>query len=42
MDHFCLRLEPFDAIRTYLGALGFDGPPLADNYGADGEGPPHA
>ena len=41
LDHFCLRVEPFDesAIRAHLDALGIDAGALASRYGAEGEGP---
>ena len=41
MDHFCLRIEPFDetSIRNHLHANGVQGGELANRYGADGEGP---
>jgi catechol 2,3-dioxygenase-like lactoylglutathione lyase family enzyme len=41
MDHFCLRVEPFDepAIRRHLLACGVQAGPLASRYGAQGEGP---
>ena len=41
LDHFCLRVEPFDeaAIRAHLGAHGIAAGPLAQRYGAEGEGP---
>ena len=41
LDHFCLRVEPFDesAIRAHLEAHGTDAGPLASRYGAEGEGP---
>ena len=41
LDHFCLRVEPFDegAIRAHLEALGIDPGALASRYGAEGEGP---
>ena len=41
MDHFCLRVEPFDepGIRRQLEALGIVVGPLASRYGAEGEGP---
>ena len=41
LDHFCLRVEPFDeaAIRAHLGAHGIEAGPLAQRYGAEGEGP---
>ena len=41
MDHFCLRVEPFDepAIRSHFEALGIEVGPVASRYGAQGEGP---
>lgn len=41
MDHFCLRVEPFDtaAIRAHLAAHGVDGGPTESRYGAEGDGP---
>jgi catechol 2,3-dioxygenase-like lactoylglutathione lyase family enzyme len=41
MDHFCLRLEPFDAkaICTYLAAENIDVSPIESRYGAEGAGP---
>ena len=41
MDHFCLRVEPFDepGIRSHLEALGIEVGPVASRYGAEGEGP---
>jgi len=41
LDHFCLRVEPFDenAIRTRLEAHGIDAGALASRYGAEGQGP---
>lgn len=41
LDHFCLRLQPFDeaAIRAHLAAHGIDAGPTAQRYGAQGEGP---
>lgn len=41
MDHFCLRVEPFDgdAILTYLRGKGVDGGQVESRYGAEGEGP---
>lgn len=40
MDHFCLRVEPFDepAIRRQLEAQGIAVGPVASRYGAEGEG----
>jgi catechol 2,3-dioxygenase-like lactoylglutathione lyase family enzyme len=41
MDHFCLRLEPFDAqaIRAFLATAGVVAGNVASRYGAEGEGP---
>jgi glyoxylase I family protein len=41
MDHFCVRVEPFDAadIRRHLEAQGVEVGPVAARYGAEGEGP---
>jgi catechol 2,3-dioxygenase-like lactoylglutathione lyase family enzyme len=41
LDHFCLRVEPFDeaAIRRHLAGHGVDAGPVARRYGADGDGP---
>lgn len=41
MDHFCLRVEPFDevAIRRHLNGLGVELSATAERYGADGYGP---
>ena len=41
MDHFCLRVEPFDAavIRAHLAAHGVDAGEVESRYGAEGEGP---
>jgi catechol 2,3-dioxygenase-like lactoylglutathione lyase family enzyme len=41
VDHFCLRVEPFDeaAIRRHLQAHGVQAGPSASRYGAEGEGP---
>lgn len=41
LDHFCLRVEPFDeaAIRAHLAAYGVQAGPLESHYGAEGEGP---
>lgn len=40
LDHFCLRVEPFDeaAIRTHLAAHGVDAGRTESRYGAEGEG----
>lgn len=41
LDHFCLRVVPFDAeaIRSHLQANGATVGPVQSRYGAEGEGP---
>lgn len=41
LDHFCVRLDPFDAeaITAHLSALGVTAGEVASRYGAEGEGP---
>jgi glyoxylase I family protein len=41
LDHFCLRVEPFDAaaITDHLRKHGADPAPVASRYGAEGQGP---
>ena len=41
MDHFCLRIEPFDAdsIRQHLTRHGIEAGPVESRYGAEGQGP---
>lgn len=41
MDHFCLRVEPFDAdaIRRHLAAHGIEAGAVEMRFGAEGEGP---
>jgi catechol 2,3-dioxygenase-like lactoylglutathione lyase family enzyme/GNAT superfamily N-acetyltransferase len=41
LDHFCLRVEPFDeaGIRAQLADHGIDAGPTRARYGAEGEGP---
>ncbi|HLJ20766.1 MAG TPA: VOC family protein [Stellaceae bacterium] len=41
MDHFCLRVKPFDAaaIMAHLGAHGVDPGNVEQRYGAEGMGP---
>jgi catechol 2,3-dioxygenase-like lactoylglutathione lyase family enzyme len=41
MDHFCLRVDPFDAddIRAHLRQQGLDVGEVASRYGAEGQGP---
>ncbi len=41
LDHFCLRIEPYDAeaILTHLRAHGAQPGPIESRYGAEGQGP---
>jgi catechol 2,3-dioxygenase-like lactoylglutathione lyase family enzyme len=41
LDHFCLRIEPFDgpALLSYLRQQGIEAPEPAPRFGADGTGP---
>jgi len=41
MDHFCVRLEPFDAdlIRRHLESHGVTPGKVESRYGAEGQGP---
>lgn len=41
LDHFCLRVEPFDeaAIRGQLARYGYTAGPVEQRFGAEGEGP---
>ena len=41
LDHFCLRIDPFDEgrIRAHLAAYGVQAGPLEARFGAEGEGP---
>jgi catechol 2,3-dioxygenase-like lactoylglutathione lyase family enzyme len=41
LDHFCLRVEPWDAeaIRAHLRAHGVEPGPVAQRFGAEGQGP---
>ena len=41
LDHFCLRVEPFDAaeIRRHLDEHGVKAGPVESRYGAEGVGP---
>ena len=41
LDHFCLRVEPFDeaGIRAHLAAHGVPAGATESRYGAEGEGP---
>ena len=41
LDHFCLRVEPYDeaAIRKHFEAHGIEPGEVGSRYGAEGEGP---
>jgi glyoxylase I family protein len=41
LDHFCLRIEPFNAeeIRHHLREHGLEPGPVESRYGAEGQGP---
>lgn len=41
VDHFCLRIEPFDAaaIQKHFAAKGYDCGEEKSRFGADGQGP---
>mgnify|MGYP002622250968 CR=1 FL=1 len=41
MDHFCLRIEPFDEarLRAHLASHGVEVGEFGQRYGAEGEGP---
>ena len=41
VDHFCLRVDPFDEaeVRAHLEAHGVSPGPVQQRYGADGQGP---
>lgn len=41
LDHFCLRVEPFEepALRAHLQRHGIEAGPVAQRFGAEGEGP---
>jgi len=41
MDHYCLRVEPFDEeeIRSQLAKHGCSAGPVEQRYGAEGQGP---
>lgn len=41
LDHFCLRVDPFDetGIRAHLAAHGIEGGAVESRYGAQGTGP---
>ncbi|MDP3759378.1 MAG: VOC family protein [Ramlibacter sp.] len=41
MDHFCLRIDPFEgeALRAWLSGRGADPGQVVERFGAEGEGP---
>ena len=41
LDHFCLRVDPWDAeaIRAHLRSHGVEPGPVAQRFGAEGQGP---
>jgi glyoxylase I family protein len=41
MDHFCLRIDPFDAeaVKVHLKLHGIKAGEITSRYGAEGEGP---
>ena len=41
LDHFCLRVEPFDeaAIHAQLARFGYASGPVEKRFGAEGDGP---
>ena len=39
LDHFCLRVEPLDAVLSRLALYGLEAGTAQTRYGADGEGP---
>ena len=41
LDHFCLRVEPFDeaSLRSHLAAHGIAAGAVESRYGAEGQGP---
>lgn len=41
LDHFCVRVEPFDEadIRAHLASHGVEAGPVQQRFGAEGEGP---
>lgn len=41
LDHFCLRIDPFDAaaLRAHLAGHGVDAGEVAQRFGAEGKGP---
>ena len=41
VDHFCVRIEPFDEeeVRRHLAGHGIEAGQLFNNWGADGRGP---
>ena len=41
VDHFCIRIEPFDEdeLRHHFASHGIEAGPVLNNWGADGRGP---
>lgn len=41
MDHFCVRVEPFDEdqLREHFASHGVEAGPVLNNWGGDGRGP---
>ena len=41
MDHFCIRVEPFDEdqLRRHFASHGVEAGPVLNNWGGDGRGP---
>ena len=41
MDHFCVRVEPFDEdqLRRHFASHGVEAGPVLNNWGGDGRGP---
>ena len=41
VDHFCIRIEPFDEdeLRRHFASHGIEAGPVLNNWGADGRGP---
>jgi glyoxylase I family protein len=39
LDHFCLRIDPFDPQALQAHLAGHDTGPVGSRYGAEGEGP---
>ena len=41
LDHFCIRIEPFDEdeLRSHFASYGVEVGPMLNNWGGDGRGP---